>query len=193
MNELSQASYEELIDELDKLHIEDPEETEDALRDTIIDLRISKTKDNTLDNIKDKKDVIAIYVLCIIILLAGLLKINGLYYFGFIFFIAGYCVAAFPKDKGTLVFLFSHGITGLCLMVVPILIKVFDNPIMTDNPTRVLIYIGFIILLLLVATSLMLFYKLFDQFDKKEHSRVIPLVLYTIGIVMTKILSIIIV
>ena len=67
----------------------------------------------------NKRNRIIIYIIFGIIL--GILSIEGcmIYFAGSAFFLAGHCITLFTKDKhmANLIFLFSHGLTGLLLMV----------------------------------------------------------------------------
>lgn len=76
-------------------------------------------------------------VFVIIVLLAGLIDLldttfDGTYYAGIIFFLIG-MFTRLNGEKFDLIFLFSHGLIGLGLMIGPVLYKVIKSPILTDS------------------------------------------------------------
>lgn len=135
-------------------------------------------------------------VFVIIVLLAGLIDLldttfDGTYYAGVIFFLIG-MFTGLNGEKFDLIFLFSHGLTGLGLMLVPTIINIFKSPIMSDlanNSIMSLLVIAFIAIV--VAILMTVFYNLSDQFKNKNYSLPIILLLYMTGIVIIKVIPII--
>ena len=144
--------------------------------------------------------------LIVIILLMGLLDLKTgsyelmpIYYFGFIFFIAG-CYVGTTSPFG-IIFLFSHGGTGLGLMTVPVIASVLKNPIITENPNRVYMYLGIaaaavifaVIKAIMCATREKNIIGAMLQEDPFfEKHRAVVLLLFTIGIVLVQLLPLVV-
>ena len=155
--------YQNLIDRINMAYGSDPLLTKDALKEMVSnterEIKYGKPRedDMILDEagkpIMDKYDLYKNITMFIFIAALGLLNISniGMYAFGTVFFIAGYCVG-FSVPMAGVIFLFSHGITGLCIMTVSTIGKIFENPIMQDNPQNIYIYLGACILIALFAT-----------------------------------------
>ena len=71
--------------------------------------------------------------------------------FGIIFFCAGYFVTM--SDNGVVLFLFSHGLVGFCVMNGYSFVKIVSNPVITDNPTKIFILLGLAVVLELVSLT----------------------------------------
>ncbi len=126
----------------------------------------------------------------ITIALVGLFNIKGypMYIFGLAFFAAGSMVGLTQKGSG-IVFLFSHGISGLVMMMAGMLANLFSSPIMSDNPTNIYIYIGIMISLAVIATIISLLHNLSDSLKERTFFIFIPLILFAVVILMGIILS----
>ena len=141
----------------------------------------------------------------IIILLVGLLPLKTgdiecipFYYFGFVFFIAGFFIGTSIPGFG-IIFLFSHGLTGLGLMTVPLLLNITNNPYMTDNPKNIYIYLGVICALFAVAVIKTIIDSIKNLKNISNPSRYVKvknqaiiILLFTVGIVMVQIMPFII-
>ena len=112
------------------------------------------------DNKKSKKfninlgknvELLALICCCFLILLLGLFKINTfpMYFFGWIFFVAGVLVGMYVPVFG-IIFLFSHGMTGLFLMLNFLNIEEYLVYV-SDSPTFVIYLLIAIIVFLFVA------------------------------------------
>lgn len=141
----------------------------------------------------------------IIILLVGLLPLKlgdieciPFYYFGFIFFIAGFFIGTSIPGFG-IIFLFSHGMVGLGLMTGPTLLNIINNPYMTDNPKNIYIYLGVICVLFAVAVIKTIIDSIKNLKNISNTSRYVKvknqaiiILLFTVGIVMVQIMPFII-
>ena len=154
------------------------------------------------DEVRDVEDVVATEVnekklqiyLCIVIGLIGLLniKLYFIYLFGIVFFYAGFFIGMNSKDGG-IIFLFTHGLTGLFLMVFALLssfnngdfIPIFNSPIFSDSPTNVYIYLGIAGVLTVIAFIYVINYNLSNKLKKFNYSSVIPLCMFGVAILMT--------
>ena len=186
-------NYNDNINILNDIHKIYPEKVEKELSKIVSKLELYD-ETNSIQKIvnNEKFDSFALIILFIIIALLGLFnlfsnELGGLYYGGLIFFIAGYLINL-SAEHMTLIFLFSHGITGLCLMTVPIIYPIIDSPIMSDNPVGIYIWLGLIVFTFILATIFAILYDFVEYFRLKNHAKLIPLIIYLIGIVMVIIL-----
>lgn len=192
--------YKECLNKIDKYYKSNPDITTNELEKTIYNIEYNVlTKNN---NIGPKKildvDIIWIYrvAFVIIVLAIGLVDIlnnsfDGTYYFGAAFYLAGLFIGLNTKGVG-LIFLLSHGGTGIGIMLVPTIINILKSPLMSDlanNNIMSILVIAFIAIV--VAILMTVFYNLSDQFKNKNYSLPVILLLFMIGIVIIKIIPII--
>ena len=142
-----------------------------------------------------KEEKIVLFLLSLIILLEGLfiLRTNGnlyMYFFGFAFFLSGHFVGMHEKGFG-LIFLFSHSVTGMCIMIVSMLNAV-DNPLLTDLSIKEYCYLIVMFFFFIIATIYVIVYNLSTKIKLIKYSKFIPLVIYTIGFLMAGLFNIVI-
>lgn len=192
--------YKECLNKIDKYYKSNPDITTNELEKTIYNIEYNVLTKNS--SVGPKKildiDIIWIYrvAFVIIVLAIGLVDIlnnsfDGTYYFGAAFYLAGLFIGLNTKGVG-LIFLLSHGGTGIGIMLVPTIINIFKSPLMSDlanNNIMSILVIAFIAIV--VAILMTVFYNLSDQFKNKNYSLPVILLLYTIGIVIIKIIPII--
>lgn len=192
--------YKECLNKIDKYYKSNPDITTNELEKTIYNIEYNVLTKNS--SIGPKKildvDIVWIYrvAFVIIVLAIGLVDIlnnsfDGTYYFGAIFYLAGLFIGLNIKGVG-LIFLLSHGGTGIGIMLVPTIINILKNPLMSDlanNNIMSILVIAFIAIVLAILMTV--FYNLSDQFKNKNYSLPVILLLYMIGIVIIKIIPII--
>lgn len=192
--------YKECLNKIDKYYKSNPDITTNELEKTIYNIEYNVLTKNS--SIGPKKildvDIIWIYrvAFVIIVLAIGLVDIlnnsfDGTYYFGAIFYLAGLFIGLNIKGVG-LIFLLSHGGTGIGIMLVPTIINILKSPLMSDlanNNIMSILVIAFIAIVLAILMTV--FYNLSDQFKNKNYSLPVILLLYIIGIVIIKIIPII--
>lgn len=192
--------YKECLNKIDKYYKSNPDITTNELEKTIYNIEYNVLTKNS--SIGPKKildvDIIWIYrvAFVIIVLAIGLVDIlnnsfDGTYYFGAIFYLAGLFIGLNIKGVG-LIFLLSHGGTGIGIMLVPTIINILKSPLMSDlanNNIMSILVIAFIAIVLAILMTV--FYNLSDQFKNKNYSLPVILLLYMIGIVIIKIIPII--
>ena len=192
--------YKECLNKIDKYYKSNPDITTNELEKTIYNIEYNVLTKNS--SIGPKKildvDIIWIYrvAFVIIVLAIGLVDIlnnsfDGTYYFGAIFYLAGLFIGLNIKGVG-LIFLLSHGGTGIGIMLVPTIINILKSPLMSDlanNNIMSILVIAFIAIVLAILMTI--FYNLSDQFKNKNYSLPVILLLYMIGIVIIKIIPII--
>lgn len=192
--------YKECLNKIDKYYKSNPDITTNELEKTIYNIEYNVLTKNS--SIGPKKildvDIIWIYrvAFVIIVLAIGLVDIlnnsfDGTYYFGAIFYLAGLFIGLNIKGVG-LIFLLSHGGTGIGIMLVPTIINILKSPLMSDlanNNIMSILVIAFIAIVLAILMTV--FYNLSDQFKNKNYSLPVILLLYMIGIVIIKIIPVI--
>lgn len=144
--------------------------------------------DNKSSFIKDNLNTIYKVAFVIIVALLGSVTVltneefSMLYYFGCIFFIAGLYVGLSVPKFG-LIFLFSHGGTGIGLMLVPYIMNILKSPYLSDLPNNNIFKLLFCSLLCFIIAFIMtVIYNLSDKFKNNKFSLLITFILYIIGI-----------
>ena len=133
-------------------------------------------------------DYLIICFLGLIIAGVGFLSNDiALYFFGFIFFLAGFFIGINEKALG-LIFLFSHGIVGLTIIEASILKTAWGNPVLTDGGELFFLSLGFILLLFLIATVITIIHNISDAAKEIKWFKIIPFALYMMGIISSIIL-----
>ena len=151
---------------------------------------IYDTGDDNVKNIAKEVqcDIFLLIVVAILIVLVGFLNISsfGLYLAGVVFFFAGMTIGLFVDVFG-LIFMFSHGICGLCLMTGSLIYGILENPILTDGPLHPSIIIcGVIVIGLFIAATLLgIIHNLSSTAKNNKYLKVIILFLYFLGFLIT--------
>jgi hypothetical protein len=129
-----------------------------------------------------------------IIALIGLINIPTLgeesimYYGGIIFFLAGFYVGIYVKGIG-IIFLFSHGGTGIGLMIASQIGKYLDSPVLSDISFNVSLYFAIGIAIMIFATLFAIVFNLSDKLKQNKYLELVPLSLYGIVLLMAALFS----
>ncbi len=118
-------------------------------------------------------------MLCLIIVFLGLFNLTGfgMYVFGCVFFFAGLFIGLYFKWFG-LIFLFSHGMSGLGLMIGSLSNK-FTGPIYSDAAgSAYFILMGLWILLVLFGLAFTILYNLEIIKKKRKEGPIYSLLLF---------------
>lgn len=184
----NQKEFDNYIEQIKELYDKYPSIALSELRKTIKQIGGIPQKEEGKSTIINKKEeqtltIIIAIVLAFITAIMGFFNIEGLpsYLGGLIFFIAGLAIGLFIPGFG-IIFLFSHGMTGLSLMGYSLLAPVLENPIMNDSPDKILIYIGIIISIVIAGIFITILYSLSEKFRNKRFSIFIPILLFMIAI-----------
>lgn len=171
---------------------------------TIKELNYSLVKmENYIFNLNrkiiSKDNLLKIYsvMFSIIVLLLGLINVFGfhngaeIYYGGCLFFLSGLFVGLNVRGVG-MVFLFSHGMTGLSFMLINIVSQIVKSPMLTEgisSSVNLLLYTA--LFTIIVAVIMTIIYNLSYKF--KENSYALPsiLILYIITIAIIQFIPII--
>lgn len=178
-------SFEDKLNKLRELH-----DKNSMIIDHEVDYIISKYgTERKVDPKKLKKFMFVTFViLCALLGLVNAFNSNidmdiSLYYFGILFFLAGLFVGLSFKSFG-LIFLFTHGGTGLGLMLIPIIKNLELKMYLTDNPTFLLIYLRIIIIVIILAIILTVLYNLNDRLKDSIKIYSLIFILYLLAITM---------
>ena len=180
---------EQFEDYIQKLRQEFQENPKQALQEAQNSLRrLSTPKKKILNRENRKIFLIAIYF--IVIAIIGLINYTSipLYLGGFVFFVSGLLIGLYIEKFG-LIFLFSHGMTGLGLMLGSELFGVITSPFISDAPIYIYILLGIILLLVILGLITAILYNLSDALKDNEYFVFIPLILFGIAILIAVIVS----
>ena len=180
---------EQFEDYIQKLRQEFQENPKLALQEAQNSLRrLSTPKKKILNRENRKIFLIAIYF--IVIAIIGLINYTSipLYLGGFVFFVSGLLIGLYIEKFG-LIFLFSHGMTGLGLMLGSELFGVITSPFISDAPIYIYILLGIILLLVILGLITAILYNLSDALKDNEYFVFIPLILFGIAILIAVIVS----
>lgn len=167
-----------------------------------VETAVKKVKDSDKPLI-EKKDL-EIFFTIIISILMCLFSLIGLFnplneggdivilgIFGFVFFIAGYFINFQAKGAG-IIFLFSHGMTGFCIMCGPIVAQILKLPFMQDNPINIYIYLGVLALIAFVSLLSSVVISLSDKLLSIKYIKIFPLMGFAFAYLWLQILPFIV-
>lgn len=197
-NNLNKPAFDRYIEELYKLNTNDKKRAEKIAKQGLEELGIvSQTKyPNSLGIDLEK---LAIVGICLMIALCALLVPNltsvWMFMGGIVFFLAGLLVGLNEQGFG-LIFLFSHGMTGLFAIILSFFsnlenadkpFSIFNNAIFSDGgvPNELKIYLGSIIIIFIVALIYSILHNLSPVLKKNKKHMIIILLLYFVAILLT--------
>lgn len=182
-------SFDDKLNKIKELHDKNP-----VLINYEVDYIISKYGTERKIDPKKLKTYMSVTfaILCALLGLVNVFNSNididiSLYYFGILFFLSGLFIGLNVKAFG-LIFLFSHGMTGLGLMLIPIIKNLELKVYLTDSPTFLLIYLGIIIIAIILAIILTVLYNLNDRLKDNIKIYSLIFILYLLSITMVVIL-----
>lgn len=136
------------------------------------------------------KDKLYFGVVIILMALIGLINLRSgeaekipLYYFGMIFFLAGFFFSLKAKGFG-IIFLFSHGGTGFGLMAASLLVRNINMEVILDSSILLQSYFTAIVLLIISGFGYGVLYNLSDNLKAKKNSMLIPFVILLVALIM---------
>lgn len=188
MEKLTQEEndFSKYIEKLREMHERKPEKVSNEVRQALIRLGGIEKKSIFQDIDTDK---FMLSILIIIIIFVGLFNLQEfpMYLFGVVFFLAGHFVGMFVPIFG-LIFLLSHSVTGMGLMIGSLLGEFFTSPIMSDNPKNIFTYLAINAVLYVVATLTVVIHNLSNEFKMRKYAIVLPMAIYTVAFIMSAIL-----
>ena len=113
--------------------LRDPVSTKEIINRCIDNVDYEK-KNNNVINVSNYAHILLLIVICVGILALGVFNLERfpMYAFGFVFFVAGMLIGTFVPGFGV-IFLLSHGLTGLGLMISSLGIKDY-TVLLSDSP-----------------------------------------------------------
>lgn len=172
------------IQELKKLYARDKDGAINLAKASVERLSYLTKENKSLFSDEKSKAIFINIILSIILLLVGIIYPNGgLYYAGSVFFLAGFFIGLFLRGIG-IVFLCSHGLTGLWLMIGMPISNLIKSPLMDDNPKNLLIFLIAGVIFIIIAIISTIMHNLSKEIRKKKNSSIIPLLLFIIGIII---------
>ncbi|MDY6071930.1 MAG: hypothetical protein SPI44_03550 [Bacilli bacterium] len=187
----------EFDSEIEKLRViynEKPTETINEINKAIINLKNETNEDIPEKKYSRRAVISGLFAVCIFLI--SITNINYgseqfmMYFFGTVFFLAGLFVGLNVPVFG-IIFLFSHGGTGLGIMCFTKINKILQSPIMTDNPTNLqnLLVLG--VGLIVIGIISTIFYNVSKKIRDKKYSLLIILAMFAIGIAIIQLLPMI--
>lgn len=141
-------------------------------------------------------EILMIILLIIMLAIIGFINYNNtnyiVYYFGLLFFLCGLLIISQADEEG-IIFLISHGLCGLLMMIGSIL-RIFDseesffaNPVLSDGYTGIItIYLIIVAILIIIALIILIRASLKANITKIKI--IISLGLFTLAVFMVAIL-----
>lgn len=197
---MNDDKYKESLNKINEYYKENPDITTNELEKAVYNIEYNILMKN--NDVKNSKgiDIEPVWLyrigFVILILLIGLIDIaygnfDGNYYFACIFFLAGLFVGLYVRGFG-LIFLLSHGLSGLALMIGPTIKSILSSPIITDLANKsILFFIVIGIIALITAFLMTALYNLSNKIQGNKYSLLIIFILYIFGILMIKLIPII--
>jgi hypothetical protein len=182
----TENQFEDYIQKLRQAYQENPNRALKEVHRSV--KRLSRTKEPIITD--ENRNIILIVIYFIVIALIGLINYTSmpLYLFGIIFYATGLLIGLFTEKSG-LVFLFSHGMTGLGLMIGSELGGLLTSPFITDAPIYIYVLLCCIVLLVLLGIMSAVLYSLSDAIKDKEYSVYIPYILFGMAIILSIIVA----
>ena len=186
--------FDSQIEKLRVLYNEKPTETINEINKAIINLK-NETNEDVPEKKYSRRAVISgLFAVCIFLI--SITNINYgseqfmMYFFGTVFFLAGLFIGLNVPVFG-IIFLFSHGGTGLGIMCFTKINKILQSPIMTDNSTNLqnLLVLG--VGLIVIGIISTIFYNVSKKIRDKKYSLIIILAMFAIGIAIIQLLPMI--
>ena len=198
MKDENDKYYSKYIKKLKELHEDYPSlaEEEACIGLERLGMRVEKKRGyihtHLFGDVEIKK--LILIIIFIIIGLLGLFTIekgameNGsimLYYFGLIFFIAGFLVGTSKDGKGAgIIFLFSHGMTGYAMMIGSLIGPTLSTPAISDTGEYLSLYLALGVLVIIIGIISSIIYNLSDKLKAKQRYPIIPLSIFALALVM---------
>lgn len=173
--------FEENINKITKEFEKNKRGTNAKLERALLEIKKEKNEMSINEVLNLHKEKVITGILIVILLLLGLFSISTnpesmiMYYFGMVFFLAGFFIGTNQDSKMVIIFLFSHGGTGLALMLGSLLYPIFDSPILSDMPTKLTIVLIIIFGLALIGFILETIFNVAERFD--THKAYVPFLL----------------
>ena len=185
LREQDSDKFEDYISELRSLYYENPKEVLFETRNTVKKLKETNVgRKNVLSDINT--EILGICVLAILIAVMGIFNLSTftMYLFGFVFFISGLLVGL-KTDTAGIIFLFSHGVTGMCLMIGSQIGGFLASPAVNDASVGTYLYLGIGLVLIVISIIYSILYNLSSNLKTRKNAILVPLFLFAIVFAMS--------
>lgn len=189
--ELDEDKFEDYIEELRREYSENPRKTSKEVKNTVKRIKGETSQKNEFDISDINRNALYTCAIVILIILTFLFHLRdasgedvGLYFGGLAFFLAGIFIGLYVKGFG-LIFLASHGITGLVMLESTYIGNIINSPQMSDSGTLMYMLVVLNILVFVIATILVILHNLSDNLKKSGSFKLIPLSVYLVGLVIS--------
>lgn len=182
-----EEKFEENISSLRKEFEINKRGTNKKLDNVLLDIKQEKNGLTITETLRKNKEKVMTGILILILLILGVFgKVPsiGIYYFGLIFFIVGFFIGTNALSPG-IIFLFSHGATGLAIMIGSKLYPIFESPILTDMPIKLIFVLILIASISIISFILIVLFGSTNKF--RTHKEYVPLTLalFTIAVLIS--------
>ncbi len=189
--EYSKKDYGRLMDEFKSLHESYPKRANKEAYYSLLEM--GKIRPTQATKFQSNFHIIVILAIAVMNLVTSFNYPEHTFFglFGFIFFLGGYFVGT-QKEEGVIIFLFSHGVTGFCIMNGYCVAQIFNNPMFSDSPTKLFLLLGLAALFFLGSLIYGTITNLSDKFRDNAMNRGITISLAAISTIIIQVLAIMI-
>lgn len=189
---VNDAEFDKKIILLKEFYKKDPDYVMELLEDINEEELVAIVEKDKMFNAFSKNNYMLIYAILIIgFVLLGFTASNLFnYYFGLVFFLAGFFVGSFVPFFG-IIFLFSHGGTGLGLMISSILENEVYKSLLQDMSNIHYYYFALIVALVVVSIISIILYSVNKKVHQNKKLPAICLGLFLISVILIRIFPLI--
>ena len=179
------------FEQIEKIYEKNPNYVVDELNKMIKKSETEKYKEKSfLDKLfpdKDKELVLSVFLMILMVPIC-LFTLNNIqtlpiYFFGLAFFLAGLNVGFSTKGFG-LIFLFSHGGVGMCIMLGALLSNVMTSGLFTDGGHNLMIYLAINLIIIIIGFLAVVVYNLSDYLKSIRYMKSYILLIFLFGLIM---------
>ena len=183
--------FDNKIEKLRELYNKKPTETINELNKAIINLKNGKSETSEEAKNPNKALISGIFALFIFLISITNIKYSSdqfmMYFFGAIFFLAGLFIGLNVPVFG-IIFLFSHGGSGLGIMCASKIKSILESPLMTDSPTNLQYLLVLGAGLIVAGIIFVIFYNVSNKIKEQKYSLLIILAMFVAGITIIQLL-----
>ncbi len=197
---LDKQYFDKYIEELYNINSENPKRANDIAKRGLDDLGLLNESNKNFLGIDIEWAIIV--GICILIALGGFfapnIKLGFSYIGGLVFFFAGVFIGLDIPLFG-LIFLFTHGGVGLCLMIMSLIggddlfefPNITNNPVFSDGgmPLNLRMYLSITITILVIAVLYTIIHNLSPRLKENKKHMIIIMTIYLVFIVLVGLIT----